>query len=175
MNAPNTPIILLDLNYTLVANSDDPANRIPYPQRIQGQNYRSWLIKMLEGYRVFIITARPFRWKTQTLEHLERLENWQPERSYWNTHELQPPDCKQKILLEHLFPEFGNEVLDYETGLPGFPERVSPFFAIESNPRTRTMYARHKIPAFPCELLKRGAVKLPPWKFRETGHSKMPT
>lgn len=43
----NAPIILLDLNYTLVENCDDPENQVPFPRRIDGHIYRQWLVDLV--------------------------------------------------------------------------------------------------------------------------------
>jgi hypothetical protein len=155
------PIILLDLNYTLVGNSDDPANKIPYPGRIIKQTYRRWLIDMIRDYRVFIITARDAKYKEATLADLQAKEGWLPERSYWNDFNQRPPDCKERILHSFIFTEFGRGVPVGEADLFGSPSGFkSPYFAIESNPRTRAMYAKYKIPAAPCEELQSGRVRI---------------
>lgn len=164
------PIILLDLNYTLVGNSDDPTNKIPYPGRIVKQVYRTWLIDMIRDYQVFLITARDARFAEATLADIKRKTGWQPDRSYWNEFREQPPVCKLRILNTHLFPEFGRgEIKDLPVEHPPgdslFPNQtarrfVSPFIAIESNPRTRLMYHKNKIPAFPCQDLQSGKCAL---------------
>lgn len=156
------PIILLDLNYTLVGNSDDPTNNVRYPARIIRQTYRRWLIDLIRPYRVFLITARDVRWRTHTLADLKAKEGWLPERDYWNTHDLEPPDCKQKHLQETLFPEFGVSVsIPDKDSLLGETRKVSPFFAIESNASTRAMYKRFGIPSTRCEWIKDRQAKIP--------------
>jgi len=64
-------IILLDLNYTLVANN--PA-RGTTPERMEkrlaGEQYRQWLVEMVRPLTVVLITARPANWMTKTLDRI---------------------------------------------------------------------------------------------------------
>lgn len=157
---PPLPIVLLDLNYTLIDNCDDHPD-IPFPERIETHTFRHWLVRLLVEHdvRVFILTARPEKHRERTLAHIQASLGWQPERYYGNTRGEPPPLCKERILKEHLLPEFGVATLS----------KPSPFIGIESNPRTRTMYAKHLIPSLPWQELSPSMNLHEVWKSRATG------
>jgi hypothetical protein len=127
-------IILLDLNYTLVANN---AARGTTPERMEkrlaGEEYRQWLVELVRPHTVILITARPETWLTPTLSRIEEETNWRPQhacfapKGWWN-----PPAIKEHLLKQQVFPQLGESV---------------PYLAIESNPRTRDMYAKFSIPS----------------------------
>ena len=52
-------IILLDLNYTLVANQCQTRMIRPFSARLKAEEYRKDLIEVIKDNRVVIITARP--------------------------------------------------------------------------------------------------------------------
>lgn len=119
-------IYLLDLNYTLVENSTQ--KRSPFIAQIAGEQYRRALIDRLQSERVFLLTARLSKYREATLASIKVKTGWLPERAFFNSYGLPPPDAKQEML-KAILPEFPGEV----------------FFGIESNPRTRVMYAKHGI------------------------------
>jgi hypothetical protein len=129
------PIILLDLNYTLVANN--PA-RGSTPERMEkrlaNEQYRQWLVELVRPHTVVLITARPETWAIRTLDRIEEQTGWRPQdacfapRGWWN-----PPAIKQHLLNRDVFPIHGKH---------------ARYIAIESNPRTREMYAKFSIPCF---------------------------
>lgn len=119
-------IYLLDLNYTLVENSEQ--KRSPFIAQIAGEQYRRALIDRLQGERVFLLTARPAKYHEATLASIKAKTGWLPELAFFNSYGLPPPNAKQEML---------------KAILPQFPDEV--FFGIESNPGTRAMYARHGI------------------------------
>ncbi len=119
-------IILLDLNYTLVANSKE--KRQPFISQIDNETYRPWLIKLVKKHHVILITARPARYKEATLESILKKTGWQPQESYFNSYGLAPPEAKETILNQH--------ILHKQQGV---------LLAIESNPRTRAMYNKYGI------------------------------
>jgi hypothetical protein len=132
-HSPQRPIILLDLNYTLVANS--PAHGSApkrMEKRLADEQYRQWLVELVQPYSVILMTARPETWIIKTLARIEAQTGWRPQHAcfapigWWN-----PPAIKQHFLLKRVFPLHG--------------ERAR-YIAMESNPRTRVMYARHEIP-----------------------------
>ncbi|HPA16142.1 MAG TPA: hypothetical protein PLU30_00245 [Verrucomicrobiae bacterium] len=129
-------IILLDLNYTLVANS--PKRGItppPMAVRLRTERYRQWLVELVRPHPVILITARPNRWREPTLARIFQETAWQPQEAFFA--ELGfggPPGIKRRILMAHVFPRHG---------------RNAHYLAIESNPRTRAMYARLGIMAVP--------------------------
>ncbi len=127
-------IILLDLNYTLAANS--PAHGTTPPRmenRLKEERYRGWLVDLVRPHTVLLVTARPEKWLLPTLERIEAETGWIPAGAYfapagwWN-----PPAIKEHLLQAHIFPRWGRE---------------SRYLAVESNPRTREMYARFGIPS----------------------------
>ncbi len=126
-------IWLLDLNYTLVANSHE--KRRPFARQIEIERYRGWLVDLLRGETVVLITARPARYTRQTLESIARKTGWQPQAACFNDLGLPPPQLKPRILVERIFPRFG--------------EDPSLYFGLESNPRTREAYARLGIRSCP--------------------------
>jgi len=134
-DSPRRPIILLDLNYTLVANS--PAHGTPpvrMEKRLAGEQYRKWLVELVRPFTVILMTARPETWMMRTLDRIEAQTGWRPQDAcfapigWWN-----PPAIKQHFLHKRVFPRHGEH---------------ARYIAIESNPRSREMYALHQIPCF---------------------------
>lgn len=130
-------IILLDLNYTLVANQRQARMIRPFSARLKAEEYRKDLIEVIKDNRVVIITARPSYQGSQTMENILRKTDLRPEEAYFNDLNLDPPSIKESILKRFVFPKYGND--------------GKQFFAVESNPRTRAMYARYGIPAEPYD------------------------
>lgn len=130
-------IILLDLNYTLVANQRQTRMIRPFSARLKAEEYRKDLIEVIKDNRVVIITARPSYQGSQTMENILRKTDLRPEEAYFNDLNLDPPSIKESILKRFVFPKYGND--------------GKQFFAVESNPRTRAMYARYGIPAEPYD------------------------
>lgn len=127
-------IILLDLNYTLVANSP-PRGSTPPPmaKRLLTEAYRSWLIELIRPHTVILVTARPDRWKEATLNRLYTQTEWGPHEAHfappgWHY----PPSIKRHFLTDHILPKI---------------DSPTPMIAIESNPKTRRMYAAFQIPS----------------------------
>jgi hypothetical protein len=126
-------IYLLDLNYTLVANSPPrgtPPMR-PFIRQIEQEDYRQWLVDLLRPHRVILITARPNRYREATLERIEGQTAWSPMDAYFAEISSRPHMIKEHLLQTHIFPKYG------ERG----------YFGLESNPHTRAMYARYGIGA----------------------------
>lgn len=130
-------IILLDLNYTLVANQLQTRMIRPFSARLKAENYRKDLIESIKDNRVIIITARPSYQSAQSLENILNKTGWRPMEAYFNDLNLDPPSIKESILKRFVFPKYGND--------------GNTYFAVESNPRTRAMYARYGIAAEPYE------------------------
>ena len=128
-------IILLDLNYTLIADQQVSRYVRPIELRVEQEQYRMDLVDALAGYRVFMLTARPERQKAATLAAIgRRIPQLVLERAYFNTHDEQPPDAKLRMMREFILPD----------GI-----RPEACFAIESNPKTRAMYAVNGIKSAP--------------------------
>ena len=135
INHSRQPIILLDLNYTLVANNPGRGTTPPrMKKRLQEERYRQWLVELVRPHTVILITARPNRWRELTLDRIEQETGWRPDdvcfapKGWWN-----PPAIKEHLLRDCIFPAHGED---------------TRYIAIESNPRTREMYARFDIPCF---------------------------
>lgn len=126
---------LVDLNYTLVGNSPKWGEpRItPFSRQIEQETYRQWLVDFLRDKYAILITARPIRYKEQTLARIFSQTNWQPKESYFAEISATPPEIKKGLLLRYIFPKHGRNGED--------------FFGIESNPKTRAMYGKYGIPS----------------------------
>jgi len=129
---PKDKIILLDLNYTLVSNSKTSGGR--YPGRIFNQRYETELIDLIKNNYVILITARPYKYSYFTLRHIKELTDFVPNEDYWNFG-LQPPQLKEYWMLNEIFNKHG--------------DNPSKYLAIESNPKTRAMYKKLGIEAYP--------------------------
>lgn len=130
-------IILLDLNYTLVSNQQSTRLLRPFSLRMEKEEYRKDLLDAIQDNYVVIVTARPEYQKQNTLANIWKKMNWYPAESYFNDINAEPPAFKESALRRFIFPKHGS------TG--------SQYLAIESNPKTRAMYARYGIEAVPYE------------------------
>lgn len=129
----NDKIILLDLNYTLIANSW----QIRYdklPQKIFNRKYEHELVELIKDNYVILITASPYYTSYDSLRHIEENTDLKIEESYWNFGK-RPHDLKRYWLEKAVLPTHGRD-----------PSR---YLAIESNPRTRKMYEEFGIEARP--------------------------
>jgi hypothetical protein len=122
-------IILLDLNYTLVENSEEKLT--PFTKQIALERYRKWLVELIKPHHVIMLTARPAIHEAATLESIKRKTGWLPSEAFFNVHRLMPPIAKEVMLKKYVLPKHGK----------------TDYLAIESNPRTRAMYARYEIPS----------------------------
>lgn len=132
-------IILLDLNYTLVLNSQmKQGTRGSYASKIDAELYRQWLVELVRGHTVCLCTVRYVGYQAQTLARIEELTGWKPEYAYFNPKAdlWQGYIVKEPYLVDSIFPMFG---------MPS--ERK--YLAIESSTATRGMYKRHGIHAVP--------------------------
>ncbi len=134
-------IYLLDLNYTLVANSHEKHS--PFAEQIRQETYRAWLVTLLRSRYVILMTARPVKYRELTIDSIQAKTGWTPNESYFNSYNLPPPQAKERMLREFVLPPQG---------------RSGEFFAIESNPATHAMYARYGIAS------QKINDNQPPWK-----------
>jgi hypothetical protein len=140
-------ICLLDLNYTLVGNQQETLSIRPFGARLKAEEYRTDLIERIKDDYVIIITARPDYHMVETMENLYRKTGWKPQEWYFNDINARPPVFKESALRRFVFPKHG--------------EAPEQYYAVESNPRTRAMYARHGICAAPYEtFIKDGLVEV---------------
>lgn len=135
-------IALVDLNYTLVENSPKwGAPKIyPFIRQIEQERYRQWLVDFLRDKCAILITARPQKYREATLERIKLLTGWQPQEAYFAEISATPPEIKEHLLLNYTFPKHGRNGDD--------------FFGIESNPKTRDMYACYAIKSLSAEAFK---------------------
>lgn len=133
---------LVDLNYTLVGNSPKWGEpRItPFSRQIEQETYRQWVVDFLRDKYAILITARPARYREQTLERILSQTGWQPQEAYFAEIFASPPKTKEDLLLRYIFPKQGKNGAD--------------FFGIESNPKTRDMYACYVIKSLSAEAFK---------------------
>ena len=137
---------LVDLNYTLVSNSPKWGEpRItPFSRQIEQETYRQWVVDFLRDKYAILITARPIRYKEQTLARIFSQTNWQPQEAYFAEISATPPEIKEDLLLRYIFPKHGRNGKDY--------------FGIESNPKTRAMYKRYDIYSVKAEDFRKQTV-----------------
>lgn len=132
LRIPEDKIILLDLNYTLISNSRESFGR--YPNRIYMQEYEEKLIELIKNNYVILITARPYKYSYKTLEHIKKTTGFDVDEHYWNFG-LQPHELKKYWMENEIFNKHGRD--------------SGKYLAIESNPRTRSMYKKLGIEAHP--------------------------
>lgn len=133
---------LVDLNYTLVGNSPKWGEpRItPFSRQIELETYRQWLVNFLRDKYAILITARPNRYREQTLERIFKQTAWNPQEAYFAEISAPPPEIKEHLLLNYIFPKYGRNGAD--------------FFGVESNSKTRDMYACYAIKSLSAETFK---------------------
>lgn len=136
-------IYLLDLNYTLVSNSE--VKIAPFRNQIAQETYREWLVDLLKesGHTIILMTARPETHKRITMARIQDLLEWQPDDAIFNQGGP-PPVSKEKALQNLVFPVYG---------------RNTTYFGLESNPKTREMYLRYGIES--CGVPKTPWTNLP--------------
>ena len=127
-------IILLDLNFTLVANSPKHGTTPErMGKRLVGERYRQGLVELVRPHTVILISARPDRWLIPTLERIKQETGWHPDAACFAPQGWRnPPAIKEHLLHRDIFPQWG---------------RDARYLAIESNPRSRAMYAKFGIPS----------------------------
>lgn len=138
-------ICLLDLNYTLVSNQAQTRMLRPFSRRMEGEEYRMDLIDAIKDDYVIIVTARPDYQMKETMENVKKKTGWEPQEIYFNDINAEPPVYKESALRRFIFPKHG---MNHEQ-----------FYAVESNPRTRTMYSKYQIQAAPYEKFIKGALR----------------
>ena len=128
---PRQPIILLDLNYTLVANNPARGTTpVRMDKRLANEQYRQWLVELVRPNTVVLITARPDTWTVRTLDRIEEQTGWRPQdacfapKGWWN-----PPSIKEHLLKKDVFPTHGDD---------------ARYLAIESNPPPKLVMWPHE-------------------------------
>lgn len=131
---------LLDLNFTLTVRGQYEKPISPYIRQIEKETYREWLVDFLKNEYVILITARGERYKEASLESIKLKTGWQPQEAYFNEINASPPECKEHLLLNYIFPQHGKDAKEY--------------FGIESNPKTRDMYLKFGIDSCSADNFK---------------------
>lgn len=130
-------ICLLDLNYTLVGNQKETRMLRPFSRRMEFEEYRQDLIEAIKDDYVIIVTARPDYQQRETMANVLKKTGWQPKEIYFNDINAEPPVFKESALRRWIFDKHGRNAAQY--------------YAVESNPKTRAMYARYGIEAAPYD------------------------
>lgn len=125
---------LLDLNQTLIDKPKDAPRIRPFELQIESETYRQWLVEQLRNEYVILITARPKQYRDMTLERIKRLTGWLPQESYFSEIRSWPHFKKEHLLRKYVLKKTERE----------------RFFGIESNPKTRAVYARYGIDSIPA-------------------------
>ena len=133
LEIPKDKIILLDLNYTLIANSKE-IRTMPLDKKIKSQKYETDLINLIKNNYVILITASPYRRSHKILRDLKEKTGFEPDESFWNFGR-QPPALKKYWMENEVIPQHGDD--------------GDKYLAIESNPATRRMYKKLGIEARP--------------------------
>ena len=134
-SADGSRFLLLDLIWTLAIRTGE--KRATFADVIaETESYRLPLLERIraEGFFVVMLTARSLRYRAVTLENIRaRTSGWQPDVAIFNEDDCAPPLWKRTALHRYVYPAYGAE--------------RSRYFALESNHRTRRMYAAEKITA----------------------------
>jgi len=125
---------LLDLNQTLVDRPKDAPRIRPFELQIECETYRQWLVDILKNQYVILITARPYKYKQMTLNRIKELTGWSPHEAFFAEIRSYPHVKKEQLLRKYILPQTETE----------------RFFGIESNPKTRAVYARYGIDSAPA-------------------------
>ena len=133
LQIPKDKIILLDLNYTLISNSGVIRHE-KLPDKIYKREYEQELVNIIRDNYIILITASPYKTSYDSLKHIEENTNLKIGESYWNFGK-RPPELKKYWLEKAVLPTHGDNPKQY--------------LAIESNPKTRDMYAEFGIEARP--------------------------
>ena len=133
LSIPKDKIILLDLNYTLIANSW-AIRHDKLPQKIYNRKYEHELVELIKDNYIILITASPDYTSSESLKHIEENTSLKIDESYWNFGK-RPPELKRYWLEKVVLPKHGND--------------PNKYLAIESNPKTREMYKEFGIEARP--------------------------
>jgi hypothetical protein len=137
------PIILLDLNFTLVANSRETFDVKRGPD-VAREIYRNWLVELIRDHYVILITVRTADYEAATLASIaEKTGGWQPQEYYFKPMAdrfMRAPDFKERVLRQYVFHRHGIRPMAY--------------LALESNEETRAMYADYNLMAAPVPWRK---------------------
>lgn len=126
-------VVLLDLNFTLVANSLDAFHMVK--PKVSIELYRNWLVTLMRPFDVVLMTSRLNTYQHVTMHRIMQFTNWTPAAAYFKPVAMRYDSAevfKQHALRTRVFDRFGMH---------------RPYLALESNEKTRDMYAQHGIKA----------------------------
>ena len=138
-----TRIILLDVNFTLVANSRETFDLKRGPD-VANEIYRGWLINLVKPHYVILMTTRDVGHQEATLANIARLhDGWQPQDAYFKPSWMRfvpAQEWKRLAMIRYVLPKHGRN--------------TRPYLALESNNSSRSMYQLmavqvHKVPEQP--------------------------
>jgi len=127
-------IYLLDLNFTLITNSDQ--KRKPFREQIKTETYDLELLDLLKNEKVILLTARPQVHKDFTLQNIKEKTGRVFMDAYFNWGSF-PHVFKEKVFVEEISIKYNGE-----------------FTAIESNPKSRKALSMHGVYAITKEEFK---------------------
>jgi len=143
-NANEKPVILLDLNYTLVWNSQDTMSRRRYDEEI----YRPWLIDLVQTFHVCLVTVRSIAEEQSTLDRIEAQSGWRPTEAHFNDRGLHAEEWKEQVLHTRILPRFEKFRL----------------LAFESNAKVHKVYDVNGVPWAKIEKGDAPWPTIPTWK-----------
>jgi hypothetical protein len=147
-------LVLLDLNYTLVGNSPSTM----WARRYEAELYRGWLVDLLRGTHVALVTVRPIAEREATLARIaKQTGGWQPTETHFNDAGVNAATWKEEVLRKRILPRFG---------APG------RYLAIESNAAVHRVYDAAGVPWCKVESEDRWT-EMPKWWARGSRASKM--
>lgn len=132
-------LVLLDLNFTLAVV--DHQDKRSLTVRIPQETYRAWIPALCQEYdaTVAITTARPEKYAKATLERILDQLDWEPDSVFFAQTSQGMPHQKKHDNLRRIVNAYGQ---------PN-NENTGVWFGLESNPRTRDMYAEYGIDSTP--------------------------
>lgn len=133
-------IILMDLNVALSENFGEMQKHVMWDFVRNHERYRQWMVDLLRDEYVILMTARSERWAKPTLRRIQQTTDWRPDEAWFNDTDISGGDAhkiKRHLLRAYVYPIHGTD--------------KSRYLAIESNSRTRGMYAIEGIRAIDCE------------------------
>lgn len=136
---PDGRVILMDLNVALSSNFHLIRHYRMSDFVSHVEEYRQWMVDLLRPEHVVLITARSTRWRDATLRRIRQQTGWEPQHPVFNDTGIpgsRAHDVKRALLETHVFPRYGGD--------------VDRYLAIDSNWRTRQMYAQFSIRAVNC-------------------------
>ena len=156
MTLPKKKTILLDLNATLSQNMKTvfgfASREGSYNKAIgRHETYRQWLVDALSRtpHDIVLYTVRSTQYQDTTLDRIRTETGWLPHRALFNDTGIKsPPAAKQWMLRQVATPR-------------------RDIIAIESNRKSREMFARHGIKSIAVDASRIGVFKSAPYAISD--------